>query len=330
MANKKITDLTLRSDADATCNIPVHDASQTWRCTLAQVKSFVLNAAGITDLTEDTAPDLDDDYISTMDASASSLKKVLFWRAKGQVVTAKSSSFTAAVADDFYPVATAGGAVTCTLPSAATAGRKRFTWFKSDNSTNLLTINRAGSDTIEGEDQAGGATSTTLATIGERLTLISDGTSKWFVEHRGHPNAPVAFTPTGNFTTNTTYTGLWRRRGDCMEVQVRLAFAGVPNTTTLVVNMPTGYTIDTAKLLSLTGAINSIGFGNVLDSGTTELPLVVRYSSTTAVAGFSYRNGGGAGAVYDIQNSVTQAVPIVVANGDAIDLYFKVPIVGWK
>jgi hypothetical protein len=45
MANKKITDLTLRSNFDATCNIPVDDSSQTWRTTGAQVLAFVRSAA---------------------------------------------------------------------------------------------------------------------------------------------------------------------------------------------------------------------------------------------------------------------------------------------
>ncbi len=40
MAQKKITDLTLRSDFDATCNVPVDDSSQTWRVTGAMIKAF--------------------------------------------------------------------------------------------------------------------------------------------------------------------------------------------------------------------------------------------------------------------------------------------------
>lgn len=41
MAQKKITDLTLRSDFDTTCNIPVDDAVQTYRITGAQLLTFV-------------------------------------------------------------------------------------------------------------------------------------------------------------------------------------------------------------------------------------------------------------------------------------------------
>jgi hypothetical protein len=41
MAQKKITDLTLRSDFDATCNLPADDTSQTWRVTGAQIETFI-------------------------------------------------------------------------------------------------------------------------------------------------------------------------------------------------------------------------------------------------------------------------------------------------
>ncbi len=41
MAQKKIGDLQLRTDFDATCNIPVADASQTWRTTGAQLLTYI-------------------------------------------------------------------------------------------------------------------------------------------------------------------------------------------------------------------------------------------------------------------------------------------------
>lgn len=41
MADKKITDLTARANADGTCLIPVDDSSQTWRISLAQVSTWL-------------------------------------------------------------------------------------------------------------------------------------------------------------------------------------------------------------------------------------------------------------------------------------------------
>lgn len=45
MATKKISDLTLRSDFDETCLIPVDDATQSWRVTGAQIQSFLAPTA---------------------------------------------------------------------------------------------------------------------------------------------------------------------------------------------------------------------------------------------------------------------------------------------
>lgn len=41
MAQKKITDLTLRTDFDATCNVPVDDPAQTWRATGQMIRNFI-------------------------------------------------------------------------------------------------------------------------------------------------------------------------------------------------------------------------------------------------------------------------------------------------
>ena len=40
MATKKISDLTLRSNFDDTCQLPADDSSQTWRVTGAQMKTW--------------------------------------------------------------------------------------------------------------------------------------------------------------------------------------------------------------------------------------------------------------------------------------------------
>jgi hypothetical protein len=57
----------------------------------------------------------------------------------------------------------------------------------------------------------------------------------------------TSFTPTGNMTTNVTYTGFWRRVGDSMHIRARLAFSGATDATILSVNLPSGYTVDSAK-----------------------------------------------------------------------------------
>lgn len=42
MATKRISELSLRSDFDATCNVPVDDASQSFRVTAVQIFDYIL------------------------------------------------------------------------------------------------------------------------------------------------------------------------------------------------------------------------------------------------------------------------------------------------
>ena len=75
-----------------------------------------------------------------------------------------------------------GGARTITLPAANALGGRPilFRVIKSDSTANAVTIQRAGTDTIEG------ATSLTLPTQWASVTLISDGSGAW-VALRGLP-----------------------------------------------------------------------------------------------------------------------------------------------
>lgn len=101
------------------------------------------------------------------------------------------------------------GNVTINLPAATVVVAYRFR--RIDTSTNTVTINRAGSDTIEG------ATSVTLIGSNGFRELVSDGTSKWYssvIQEQG------TFTPTARGTGTTgsfTYTaqsGSWQRVGN--------------------------------------------------------------------------------------------------------------------
>lgn len=82
----------------------------------------------------------------------------------------------------------AGGSRTVTLPAAnACAGRPIMLRLVRVDSTgaNSVTIQRAGSDTIDG------AASITLA-LGERLTLVSDGSSAWRIIGGRHTQSLAA------------------------------------------------------------------------------------------------------------------------------------------
>ena len=153
----------------------------------------------------------------------------------------------------------------------------------------------------------------------------------------------IPFTPTGTFTTNTTYTGAYRRLGGDVEIQYRLAFSGAPNATTLKVNMPPGLKYDINKMFpaALPGggtqnllfgkyqyyrtgaALNSGNFGSVgpdqSDIGGTNSILILGRIVPQTTAPAQIFDGGG----------VTNTSPYSIGSGDEIVVQVTVPVLGW-
>lgn len=178
MANKQIKDLTLRADADETINIPCDDASQTYRVTGAQIKAFIKAALFgdktlITGQTADTSPSVADSLLS-YDASADSLKKVTKANLFKSKMTSVSTTATADAEDDVLLCDATSGAFTVTLPAAASYTGKEFSFKKTDSSSNIVTIDGNGLETIEGK------TSIRLCSQYDALTIVSDG-ANWAI-----------------------------------------------------------------------------------------------------------------------------------------------------
>lgn len=130
----------------------------------------------------------------------------------------------------------------------------------------------------------------------------------------------VSFTPTGSWTTNTTYTGFWKRTGDTMETQIKIALTGAPDAVALTINVPDGQTIDTGKLL---GTEDPFGFGYIIDGGAVFLgPVLFRYSSAIIDCFICTTSP-------NTMTTVSATVPITFANTDEIYLNFKIPIDAW-
>lgn len=130
----------------------------------------------------------------------------------------------------------------------------------------------------------------------------------------------TSFTPTGSWSTNTTYTGFRKRVGDSEEFVIQVATSGAPTSATLSINLPV--TIDTSKLVSTQTDYAIPGQGNLLDSGTKGYTISsVLYGSTTTVVP-TYDDGTSG------QQVITQASPFTFAANDRVWLSFKVPVVG--
>jgi hypothetical protein len=131
-------------------------------------------------------------------------------------------------------------------------------------------------------------------------------------------------TVTGSWVTNATYTAFEKIVGDTAFYKVKVATSGAPTSASLTINLPSGRTIDTAKLQSTSSTGNMIGFGNSLDAATNNYPLGVWYQSTTSV-GVHALNASG---TYATGVFVTQAIPHTFGASDEVNIEFSVPIVG--
>lgn len=134
-----------------------------------------------------------------------------------------------------------------------------------------------------------------------------------------------AFTPTGAWSTNTTYTGMKRRVGDTLEVITKIVLSGAPTSAALTFTIPDSLTIDTTKLVAGTGVF-PVGQLGILDSGTTNYAGIVSYGSTTTVIAKYFNDT----STEESPQSVTQAAPITFASGDEIWCRYSVPISGWS
>lgn len=128
----------------------------------------------------------------------------------------------------------------------------------------------------------------------------------------------VSWTPTGTWSTNTTYTGKYRRVGDSAQFSVKVSLSGAPSST-FSVTLPV--TIDTSKLNSTSIAEASFGQGHANDSGTNTYIGDVVYASSTSV---NMVGSAGSAALW------SATVPFSFGSGDTVILEFTVPVLGWS
>jgi len=134
----------------------------------------------------------------------------------------------------------------------------------------------------------------------------------------------TAFTPTGAWTSNTTYTGMMRRIGDSVEVNYRLVLSGAPNSATLVLNPPPGLTPDETKMLIVSGNFVAGSRGQILDTGAARYKAAVRYQSATddflvSVSDIS--------SSFSRWGSVNQSIPMTFTSPDEVEVSFTFPVV---
>lgn len=141
-----------------------------------------------------------------------------------------------------------------------------------------------------------------------------------------------SYTPTFtniNGGTTATSKSQWRRVGDSMEITGILVAGGtgIAISGVVIVSIPSGFTIDSTKLLINGDA--SIGNGNLLANSLNRWPLGVVAATSTSFNLVSNGSSTGAGG-----NFLTTTIPIASSTywiaGSSISWNIKVPILGWS
>ena len=141
-----------------------------------------------------------------------------------------------------------------------------------------------------------------------------------------------AYTPsnTSTWTTNTTFSGLWRRVGDSMEVEIKVQLSGAPNVASLLGYIPSGFTIDETKLVAGSIALatddNSFGEVSIHDVSTGVLSGRLRLGANNRVIAMIQNASG----TYTSLDTINATTPITFTTNDKVYMKFKVPIVGWS
>jgi hypothetical protein len=234
---------------------------------------------------------------------------------------------------DDYNIMCSGSAFTVTL--TAGSGRKGQTLkiTKTDASlSNIITINPAASDTING------VATTTLNTQYESITCVYDGVSNWVITTREIPSSWTQAAITFSATTSAPSKGTvlvdkfwWRRVGT--DITFRLEYsqsvAGSAGTGDYLISMPTGLSIDTSALTVNTtvGAANSqfsIGNGMIRNDTTdSEIGICIPYGSSSFRIGFTIASVGGSRIFSSSQYPLSTANMSLAFTG-------TIPISGWN
>ena len=229
-------------------------------------------------------------------------------------VQAKTTTYTALVTDGY--INCSGSVFTVTLFAASGNAGKVLTITKTDSSlTNIITIDGNASETING------ATTTTLNTQYESVTLYCDG-SNWFILNRVIPKTWTSYTTniigstTAGSMTYSAQTLYWAREGDRVIVQgnIRINVVTIAPIGNTYINLPSGITYATQA---------SASDGGRGPWGTT----VGNLSGVANLLNWVTITANGTGTVSVANGLGTQ---ITFANADEVKVLFTIPATGWN
>lgn len=234
------------------------------------------------------------------------------------VITTKATTYTALTTDEIIHVTTAS-AWTLTLYTASGNAGRRLKIVKTGSGFNQLTIDANAAELINGN------ATTNINTQHESVDLLCDGTG-WVIENRNSDTGWVDFTFTGTFTTNTTYSGEWRRLGDSMEARIYISWGGASTTSFLGIDIPESLTIATDKIALTTSTNRALGDGSIVDLSLADTHILQGAYNNSSSVQFQHWDPSD----LSIANVNGSGSPMTIASGDTASLRFSVPISGWK
>lgn len=136
-----------------------------------------------------------------------------------------------------------------------------------------------------------------------------------------------SFTPTGSWSTNTTYTGFYRRVGDSMDVEYKVATSGAPTAAALTVDLPSGFTINTGAITETSAAGLVLGQAQIRENGVAFYIGIARYSDTNTLR-IDYINDDT--AAVKVEAAVSNTAPFTFGADDFITIRCTgIPISEW-
>jgi len=154
----------------------------------------------------------------------------------------------------------------------------------------------------------------TLGTYGQVLTYngTPSGQLEWITPSSGSGNW-TSWTPSGSWSTNTTYTGMIRvHSNNIIDLQFNIATSGNPISANLTLNMHPSYTIDTTRMAS-SGPFTQLGDGNTSDNDVSGFTAKAFYLTTSTI-NLMYMDGAG------VTTQITQAAPQTWGAGDSVNI----------
>lgn len=125
-----------------------------------------------------------------------------------------------------------------------------------------------------------------------------------------------AFTPTGGWNTNITYSGLLERNGDTLKFVGYFVLTGAPNAAQQCWNMPTNLVLDTTKTTPNFGAV---GTATAQDSGTASYMQLIQILGSLMYPYGTNAIGG-----------TTQTAPFTWGAADSGTVEMELPVSTWN